>query len=82
MDYTSLLLSVKQYLRKLHHYRVNYNLRSGKPFDALRVDIQKKALPGIDEEALNYLLQQMYEDGYVIKDDGQTAQFSIDFIFN
>lgn len=82
MEYGALVLAIKKYLKQLYNYRIGFDLRIGKPLVAERAQLCSSALPGINREILELLLQQMSEDGYIISDDGQTAEFSVAFVFD
>lgn len=81
MDYIAMILAIKKYLKQVFGYRISFDLKTGKPFSIERNRIMSDALPGLDKKILEPLLQQMYEDGYVTKDDGQLVHFSTAFVF-
>ena len=76
-----MVLHIRKYLKKRYNYEIINGLKKGKPFTAEKQTLLKDVLAGINEEILELLLEQMYEDGLVIKDDGHTVTFSSDFIF-
>jgi len=82
MDYTAMVNAVKKYIKKRYSYQIINKLKNGRPFIAERKELIKDALPGIDKEILELLLEQMHVEGYVIKDDGHTVTFSEGFVFN
>jgi hypothetical protein len=82
MDYSSLVLAIKKYLKRHYHYRINFDLKFGKPLVAGRSALRADALYSVNDEVLELLLQQMYEDGFILKDDGQTVEFSTAFVFD
>lgn len=82
MDYQMLVHHIRKYLKQLYNYRISFGLRDGLPLSAQRSDLLQKAIPAVSGDVLELLLQQMYEDNLVVKDDGQTVEFSTSFVFD
>lgn len=81
MDQMSMVAAMKRYLKKKYNYQISFNLSKNGPFTCERKIISQQILPDIDEDVLQIILEQMYESGYIIKDDGITVTFSVDFVF-
>jgi hypothetical protein len=81
MDGQTMVINIKKYLKKRYGYEIMNGLTKGRPFVAERKILRTEVLPGVGEEVLEILLEQMYEQGAVIKDDGHTVCFSAEFVF-
>ncbi|MEI8278684.1 MAG: hypothetical protein WCG87_02905 [Bacteroidota bacterium] len=81
IDDMSMVAAIKRYLKQRYKYQISFKLTKNGPFTTDRKTISKDVLPGIDEEVLQTILERMYESGYIIKDDGITLSFSVDFVF-
>jgi hypothetical protein len=86
MDYEMLVHQIRRHVKYVYDYRIRYNLRAnaGKPFFVERRNIISKAIPAMsgDMDMFEILVEKMYEDGYIIKDDGHTLIFSESFVFD
>ena len=81
MNYKEMVRAVNVYLKKKYKFRIINNLRLGKALTAERSELMTDVLPGITEEHLEILLEKIYDDGHIIKDDGRTVTFSTPFVF-
>ena len=81
MDYLTITGRIKNYLKRQFNYRISFGLRNGKPLEADKKELMAN-IPVINEEVLELILQQMYEDGYIISDNGQTVIFTVPFVFD
>lgn len=85
MDYEMLVHQIKKHVKYVYDYRIRYGLGGnfGKEFFVERRNIITKAIPAIsgDMDMFEVLIEKMFEDGYIIKDDGHTLVFSESFVF-
>ena len=81
MDYNTMVAAIKRYLKKRYNFFIRCNMPTFGPFCCDRKDIITYCLPQIDPDTLQILLEKMYEDGYIIKDDAITLTFSVPFVF-
>ena len=81
MDYNAIVATIRKYLKRRYNYRISFGLKDGKPLEADKKDLYAN-VTGINEEVLEVVLQQMYEDGYILADNGQTVNFSVPFVFD
>jgi hypothetical protein len=82
MDYEMLVYLIRKHAKYVYDYRIRYGLKSGKPLFVERTNIITKVIPAISGDMFEILIEKMYEDGYITKDDGHTLTFSEDFVFN
>ncbi len=84
MDYEMLVYQIRKHVKYVYDYRIRYNLKAGKDLFVERKNILSKIIPamGGDISMFEIRLEKMYEDGYIVKDDGHTLVFSEDFVFN
>lgn len=79
-----LVYQIRKHVKYVYDYRIRYDLRAGKDLFVERKNILSKAIPAIsgDMDMFEILLEKMYEDGYIVKDDGHTLIFSENFVFD
>ena len=77
-----LVYKIKMHVKWVYDYRIRYGLKGGKPLFVERENILSKAIPAISGDMFEILIEKMYEDGHITKDDGHTLIFSKDFVFN
>ena len=81
MDYTTTVAILRKYIKKKYSFRIINDLRAGKPLTEERNILATDVLNNMPENMLEYLLEKMYDDGHIVKDDGHTVTFSADFVF-
>lgn len=77
-DYTAMVATIKKHLKKKYSYRI-INRLTGVPYTEERSKLPE-LIPGLNEEIYEQLIEKMYDDGHIIKDDGHTVTFRDEFV--
>jgi hypothetical protein len=77
--YTEVVATIKRYLKKKYAFRI-INKLTGVEYTEERSKLGADVIPGLSEDTWEILIEKMYDDGYIIKDDGRTVTFTDEFV--
>jgi len=76
--YTEVVSIIKKHLKKKYAFRL-INKLTGVDYTEERAKLAEM-IPGLSEETWEDLIEKMYEDGHIEKDDGRTVTFTDEFV--
>jgi DNA-binding HxlR family transcriptional regulator len=76
--YTEIVTTIKKHLKKKYAFRL-INKLTGVDYTEGRNKLSE-LIPGLSEDTWETLIEKMYDDGYIAKDDGRTVTFTDEFV--